>query len=125
MPIRHHTELQCWQLADELRKEVNAICEIPSVAKHFSFCESFRDAAGSTCHNLAEGFARFKSGELAQFFRYGLASLAEVEDHLKECLTREFINQAEFDRLWDLAEHAKATALNFMRPHDKSRSRKR
>jgi four helix bundle protein len=74
---------------------------------------------------LAEGFARFNSGELAQFFRYGLASLAEVEDHLKECLTREFINQAEFDRIWDLAEHAKATALNFMSPHDNRQSRKR
>jgi four helix bundle protein len=117
MPARHFKDLRCWQLADTLRHEVIEICAMPAVANRFSFCDSFLDAAGSVCHNLSEGFDRFESAEIARYFGYALASLAEVQDHLEECLSRKFIDRDRFDRLWDLAEHTKATARNFMRPH--------
>ena len=55
---RHHSELRCWKLADELRVEVHAICARPVVQGDFRFCNSFRDACGSVCRNIAEGFAR-------------------------------------------------------------------
>jgi four helix bundle protein len=110
-------ELRCWQLADALRTEVAAICAKPAICKDFDFCDSFRDAVGSICRNLSEGFVRFTSPEIAKFFGYALASLAEVQDHLKECQTRKIITDPEFDRLWDLAEHVKATSLNFSKSH--------
>ena len=96
-----------------------AICATPEVSGHFRFCESFLDAAGSTCRNIAEGFARFGSAEIVRFFRYSLASLSEVQDHITECLTRKFISDADFDRLWDLSEHVKAASINFMNIHRK------
>jgi four helix bundle protein len=117
MAPKHFTELQCWQLADRLRAEVIAICERPAVARRFTFCDSFLDAAGSVCHNLSEGFKRFRSPEIVRFFTYALSSLGEVQDHLLECLSREFISREAFDRLWDLSEHTNATSLNFMKPH--------
>jgi four helix bundle protein len=70
------------------------------------------------CRNLSEGFERQLSGEIVQFFRYALASLAEVQDHLEECRTRTLIDSASFDRIWDLSEHAKATAINFKKVHE-------
>ncbi len=48
---------------------------MPAVAKRFTFCDSFLDAAGSVCHNIAEGFKRFASAEIVRFFTYSLASL--------------------------------------------------
>jgi four helix bundle protein len=80
-------------------------------------CSGFRDAAGSVCRNLAEGFARYESGEIVQFFRYALASLADVKDYLKECEERGVIDAAELARLVDRCEHTKATATKFMKPH--------
>jgi four helix bundle protein len=117
MPIRDHRDLQCWRLADAVRAEVIAICAKKPLARDFKFCNGFRDAAGSVCHNLAEGFERYESGHIVQFFRYALASLAEVKDYFSECHTRGVINQDQLERLRDRCEHTKATALNFMKPH--------
>ena len=94
-----------------------AICAREPACGHFRFCDSFHDTAASVCRNLAEGFVRFSSGEIVRFFRYALASLAEVQDHLSECLARQFIDQAEFNRLHDLSEHTKASVLSFIKPH--------
>ena len=57
--------------------------------------------------------------EIVRFFRYALGSLGEVQDDLCECTARRVIDQAQFDRLWDLSEHTKATALKFMKSHQK------
>ena len=117
MKAVHFKDLQCWQLANDLRTEVNRISANPDVARHRKFCESFEETASSVCRNTAEGFDRFQSTELARFFGYALSSLAELQDHLEECRVREFIDRPHFDRLWDLAEHTKATSRNFMRSH--------
>ena len=110
-------DLECWRLADELRTEVHAICRKPSAVTDRRFCDNFRDAAGSVCRNIAEGFVRFKSGEIVRFFEYALASLGEVMDALIESHTRGLIDGVEATRLDDLANHVKATATNFMLPH--------
>jgi four helix bundle protein len=91
----------------------------------FKFCSGFRDAAGSVCRNISEGFARYKPGEIVQFFRYALASLAELKDYLGQCRTRGAIDDAELARLLDRCEHAKATALNFKKPHEQKTDRRR
>jgi four helix bundle protein len=119
MAPRHFRELQCWQLADELRRDVHAICANSALSADRRFCEGFRDASGSVCRNLAEGFTRFHSGEIVQFFTYALASLAEVQDYLSESLVRDALSRARYDQLIDLSEHVKATATNFMRPHQR------
>lgn len=54
---------------------------------------------------------------IVQFFRYALASLAEVKDYLKECEERGVIDAAELARFVDRCEHTKATATKFMKPH--------
>jgi four helix bundle protein len=119
MTTKHFTELRCWQLADRLRTEAIAICAIPGVARDVRFCSSLKDAAGSVCRNLAEGYARYVSGDIVRFFTIALASLAEVQDHLKEAHGQSFVNQELFDRVWDLSEHTKATTINFMKPHER------
>jgi four helix bundle protein len=119
MQIKHFRELRCWQLSHQLRREVNAICATDQCRNDFRFCNSFRDAAGSVCHNISEGFERKLSGDIVQFFRYALASLAEVQDHLEESLTRQVINRTRFDALWDLSEHTKAVTIRFKSVHDR------
>ena len=119
------TDLQCWQLADRLRAEVHAICAQAQVAERRRFCDGFTEAAGSVCRNISEGFARFESGSIVQFFGYALASLSEVEDYLRECSTREFIAPARFEADLELLEHARATTLRFKRYHEEKRSHAR
>jgi four helix bundle protein len=85
----------------------------------FRFCNSFRDAVGSVCRNISEEFERKGSGDIVQFFRYALASLAQVQDHLEECLVRQLIDRKRFESLWDLSEHAKAVAIRFKAVHER------
>jgi four helix bundle protein len=113
----HFQDLECWQLANKLRSEVYAICALEQVARHWKFCNSFTDAAGSICRNISEGFARGSSATIVQFFGYALGSIAEVQDHLIECRGQKRITPERFQRLWDLAEHTKATCINFRKPH--------
>jgi four helix bundle protein len=120
---KHVEDLQCYQLADQLRREVHAICAQGRVREHGRFCNGFTEAAGSVCRNISEGFARFDSGPIVQFFTYALGSLGEVKDYLCECAEREFIDQKRFTTALDLAEHTKATTLRFMRVHEAKRKR--
>jgi len=117
MAIRDPRNLQCWQLADGIRRDVIAICAKKQVASDFRFCDGFRDAAGSVCRNIAEGFRRYESAEIVQFFRYALASLGEVQDYLAECVPRGALADSEHEQLFDRCEHTRATSLNFIKPH--------
>jgi four helix bundle protein len=111
-------ELECWQLADRLRSEVNAICAQDPVSRHFRFCAGFTEAAGSVCRNISEGFARYHSAAIVQFFTYALGSLAEVQDYLRESLERHFIPKERFLKDRELAEHTKARTLKFLKFHE-------
>ena len=64
-----------------------------------------------------KGSRASESGQIVQFFRYALASLAEVKDYLTECEERGVIDSVELARLADRCEHTKATATKFMKPH--------
>ena len=117
MPIRNFRDLQCWQLAHQLRQAAIAITDNDGIARDGRFCHGFRDAAGSVCRNIAEGFCRFESSFIVQFFGYALASLGETQDYLEECRLRRLLDQPEFERLWDLSEHTRAALLAFQRTH--------
>jgi len=123
MKIDDFRKLQCWQLSNALRKEVNAICSMEAVRHDRRFCDGFRDAIGSVCRNLSEGFRRGGSCEIVQFFGYALGSLVETQDYLEECVIRALIDAPTHARLLDLSEHAKATAIKFQKPH-KARCKK-
>jgi four helix bundle protein len=96
-------ELECWQLADKLRVEVIAICEQPRVARRWRFCDGFTEAAGSIAHNIREGFVRFGSASIVQFFTYALSSIEEVEDYLLESQQRKYIEAGRYSVLLHLA----------------------
>ena len=113
------TDLECWRLADELRTEVAAICAQEKVAERRRFCDGFTEASGSVCRNISEGFVRFESSWIVQYFGYALGSLAEVEDYLRECLTRGFIELQRFETDLALLEHTRAKTLRFKQYHER------
>lgn len=52
----------------------------PEVARDFKFRDQLLDSARSALRNIAEGFARYKHKEFAQFVRVAKGSLGEVLD---------------------------------------------
>ena len=117
-------DLKCWQLANQLRNEVIAICAQETVRKHLRFCDGFTEAAGSVCRNISEGFGRGGSAAIVQFFDYALGSLAEVDDYLRESLSRSFVDIEHHRSVLELKEHTRATTLNFKKVHQQKVARR-
>jgi hypothetical protein len=63
---KSHTELVCWQLADELRQLIidNTGGGTPA-GRDERFTSNLRDAVSSACRNQSEGFYKYKRGYFA------------------------------------------------------------
>jgi len=60
MTARRYEDLDAWQLADELKREVYALIASGPVVRDVKFCDQIRDSAASNARNIAEGFGRFR-----------------------------------------------------------------
>ncbi len=114
MTAKHFTELVCWQLSDELKLRVYAVLANPRVARDFGFCDQLRDAVRSAPRNIAEGFGKFDPPEFRRYLNIAAGSLHEIQNHLRDGLSQEYIEREEFDGLWLLSKRARAATLALM-----------
>jgi len=110
---RDFTELQAWQLADQVRTEIDRITATPAFRRHPKLQEQLLDAADSACSNTAEGFSRFKPKDFARFVRISRGSLSEILDRLFAARRRGLLNDDDYELISNLARRARAacTAL--------------
>jgi four helix bundle protein len=71
-------EIAAWTLAHELKVRADLFLAKPDVVHRFKLCDQLSDAARSAPRNIAEGFARYRHKEFAQFVRIAKGSEAEV-----------------------------------------------
>jgi four helix bundle protein len=96
-------DLEAWQLADELKREVFALTDGGSALKDFKFRDQIRDAASSARRNISEGFGRFYPGDFARFMDFSIASTMEVRDCLLDGVERGHFHLASVKRATSLA----------------------
>ena len=113
--MRNFTDLVAWQLANELRGRAIEVSERPRVAANRRFRDQLADAASSAPRNIAEGYARFRPREFAQFVRIAKASECEVLDLFFEARQRSYINDREFRDDEFLARRAIGAATGLIR----------
>ena len=56
MRIEKFEDIEAWQLARELTRKVYDLTKKPEFARDFGLKGQIQDAAGSSMHNIAEGF---------------------------------------------------------------------
>ena len=106
MAVRNYRELQCWQLASELKRRLYAIIASPPAKRDLKFCDQVRDSARGGPRAIAEGFGRFRSTEFARYLEFARASLMETQNHIDDALDNGFITSAVRDELMRLADRA-------------------
>jgi four helix bundle protein len=114
MGAKHFTEPRAWQLARQLKLEVDrVILAKPAARLHCKFHEQLSDAVRSAPRNLAEGFGRFSHREFAHFTRIARASLKETQNHVLDARDQSIIGEEEFTHVWQLSDDARpsTTAL--------------
>lgn len=113
---KSHTELICWQLADQLRALVlKHTDEGTSAAKDLRFTSNLRDAVSSACRNQSEGFYKYRHTEMRPMFNTARGSLGEVLDGIQDGLERRHFTPEAATVMSDLCGRAMIANLRFLR----------
>ena len=103
MKLSRFEDLQCWQEARSLTKMVYAATNTAAFRKDLRLSGQIQAASASVMANIAEGFIRHSDREFIQFLFLAMSSAAEVQSHLYVALDQGYIEQGDFDALYEQA----------------------
>ncbi len=98
--FRKFEEIEAWQMARELAREVYAFTKTGDFSKDFGLRDQIRSATVSIMSNIAEGFERGGTREFVQFLSIAKGSVAEVQAQLYVALDQRYIPKDSFDRAY-------------------------
>ena len=101
--IESFEDLIAWQKARVLSREIYKVTRAPNFSKDYSLIDQIRRASISVLSNIAEGFERGGRSEFHQYLIVAKGSCAEVRSQLYVALDADYLDQAEFKRLYDIA----------------------
>ena len=99
MKIDSFEDIDGWQLARDLTREIYACTHTGAFAHDFGLTDQIRRAAGSAMHNIAEGFDGGSDAEFIRFLRYAQRSCTEVQSELYLALDQKYIDEKRFKEL--------------------------
>ena len=78
MKIKRFEDIEAWQLARELTRKVYRLTKNPGFVKDYGLKKQIQDAAGSSMHNIAEGFDSETNVEFIRFLRYAKREIGKT-----------------------------------------------
>ncbi len=97
--VKCFEELEVFQKARELCKEIYKVTNIDPFANDYRFVQQIRAAAGSIMDNIAEGFERNGNKEFVNFLYVAKGSCGEVRSQVLRANDVGFINDAQAVKL--------------------------
>ncbi len=122
MKIEWFEDIEAWQLARELTRKVYRLTKKPGFATNYGLKRQIQDAAGSSMHNIAEGFDSETNAEFIRFLRYAKRSCTEVQSELYVALDEEYISPGEFKDVYEQARQTRAAVrgfINYLKKYEK------
>jgi len=116
MRIERFEDIDAWKLARELTRKVYVLTKKDKFSHYFGLKGQIQAAAGSSMHNIAEGFDAETNPEFIRFLRYAKRSCTEVQSELYAALDQEYITKMEFQDGYD---HAGRTRVAIIRSKKK------
>jgi four helix bundle protein len=77
--IKNFEDLKAWQKAREMAGYIYALTRKQKFSRDFGLCNQIQEAAGSTMHNIAEGFESGYDPEFVRFLKMARRSAGEVQ----------------------------------------------
>lgn len=128
MTIRRFEDIEGWQMARDLTREVYKVATRGAFARDLGLRDQITRAAGSAMHNIAEGFDGGSNLEFMKFLRYSQRSCSEVQSQLYVALDCAYISESEFTTIYEQAArtHGKVGAfIHYLLTATSRRSNKR
>jgi four helix bundle protein len=113
--ITKFEDIEAWQKARELTREVYAASNTGLFAKDYGLRDQIRRATVSIMSNIAEGFERGGDKEFGQFIAQAKGSSAEVRAQLYVAFDQSYIDKPTFDRLAELTIHINRMLAGLMK----------
>jgi four helix bundle protein len=95
-------EILAWQKARKVTAKVYQVSSEGEFARDFGLRDQMRRAAVSIMANIAEGPGRRTENEFANFLNVARGSAIEVQSHLYVALDLNYIEQSDFDYLYEI-----------------------
>ncbi|MEX1063718.1 MAG: four helix bundle protein [Candidatus Paceibacterota bacterium] len=102
--IKRFEDMEAWQLAKELNKEIYSIAKSGNFSRDFELKKQIIRSSGSIMDNIAEGFERGGKGEFIQFLGIAKGSAGEVRSQLHRAFDQAYIDKNKFDELYNKAD---------------------
>ena len=115
MKIERFEDIEAWKSARELAKKVYSFTRKAAFSRDFGLKNQIQNAAGSSMHNIAEGFDAETNSEFVRFLRYAKRSCTEVQSELYMALDQEYISEVEFQDVYDHAGQTRALIRGFIK----------
>ena len=117
-------DIEAWQLARELTQKVYRLTKKSGFTKDYGLKRQTQNAAGSSMHNIAEGFDSETNAEFIRFLRYAKRSCTEVQSELYVALDEVYISPNEFKDVYEKARQTRAAVHGFINYLKKYQERK-
>ncbi len=112
--ITRFEDLEIWQEARRLAKEIHFISIETELKTDFRFRDQIKSASGSVMDNIAEGFERNGNLEFRQFLSIAKGSAGETRSQLYRVLDFNYINEEKFITLRIDYENLSGKINNFI-----------
>jgi four helix bundle protein len=112
--ITKFEDLEIWQEARKLAKEVFILSKETDLKTDFRFKEQIKASSGSVIDNIAEGFERDGNLEFRQFLSIAKGSAGETRSQIYRLYDCEYISEEQFKDLKDKYENLSGKIKNFI-----------
>ena len=97
--IKHFEDLEIWQLARQLCKEIHKLVKETDLKNDHGLRNQIKNSSGSVMDNIAEGFERGGNRELIQFLSIAKGSCGEARSQITRCYDFEYLGKSKFEEL--------------------------
>ncbi|THV61656.1 four helix bundle protein [Flagellimonas alvinocaridis] len=102
--IEKFEDLEVWQLARTICKEIENLFGTTPLGKNFSLRDQMERSSGSIMDNIAEGFGRDGNREFHNFLSYSKASCSELKSQLYRALDKKLIHEEQIEHLQSIID---------------------
>ena len=115
MQIKKFEDIETWQEARMLTKNIYRLTNRPTFRKDFGLTQQIQRASVSIMNNIAEGFDSSSKAEFIKFLSYSRRSTSEVQCSLYVALDQDYLNQNGFNDAYSQCEKVRKMITSFMK----------
>ena len=112
--IKRFEDLEIWQKARVLAKDVYELTFIDPILHDFRMKDQMRGSSGSIMDNIAEGFERSSRLEFVNSLGIAKGEAGELKSQLYRAFDVRYINQETFDILYKQADEITKMITSFI-----------